>query len=197
MTPRADVSAERRAQIIQAALACFARQGYNNTTMDDIAKESGLSKGSLYWYFKSKEELFEATIMSFFNAFGQEAFAALDQGENASAKLRALGQQMTHFVTAAEGLFNLFLEFWASSARRQEAGQLWGGLLKEFEIAIVRIIEEGVRQGEFKPVDAEQLVWAMMAAYDGLAAYVMLVPNLDIDRISQTFVETLLKGLEK
>ncbi|MBN1889641.1 MAG: TetR/AcrR family transcriptional regulator [Thermoflexales bacterium] len=197
MTPRADVSTERRAQIIQAALACFVREGYNNTTMDDIVKESGLSKGSLYWYFKGKDELFEAALMSFFTTFGQEAFAALNQGGNASAKLRALGQQMTHFVTAAEGLFNLFLEFWASSARRQEAGQLWGGLLKEFEIAIVRIIEEGVRQGEFEPVDAEQLVWAVMAAYDGLAAYVMLVPNLDVARISHVFIETLLQGLEK
>jgi AcrR family transcriptional regulator len=197
MTPRADVSAERRAQIIQAALACFTRKGYNNTTMDDIAEGSSLSKGSLYWYFKSKDELFEAALTSFFTAFGQEAFGALEQSPTASAKLHALGQQMTHFVGAAEGLFNLFLEFWASSARRQEASRLWSDLLKEFEGVIVDIIEEGVRQGEFKPVDAEQLVWAMMAAYDGLAAYAMLLPDLDIGRISQTFIETLLKGLEK
>jgi AcrR family transcriptional regulator len=195
--PRADVSAERRAQIIQAALACFTRKGYNNTSMDDIVEESGMSKGSLYWYFKSKDDLFEAALMSFFTTFGEEAFTALEQSPTASAKLRALGDQMTYFVKAAEGLFNLFLEFWASSAHRAEAGQLWGGLLKEFEGIIVGIIEEGVRQGEFKPVDADQLVWAMMAAYDGLAAYVMLIPNLDIARISQAFIETLLKGLEK
>jgi len=62
---------------------------------------------------------------------------------------------------------------------------------------IAGIIEEGVRSGEFKPVDAEQLVWAIMAAYDGLAAYVMMMLDLNLDRVSEVFVETLLSGLEK
>ena len=47
MPLRSDVSAERRTQIIQAAIACFLHKGYNNTTMDDIVAEGGLSKGSL------------------------------------------------------------------------------------------------------------------------------------------------------
>jgi AcrR family transcriptional regulator len=64
MPPRPDVSAERHAQIIKAALACFSRKGYTNTTMDDIVAESGLSKGSLYWYFDSKDDLFAQAVMS-------------------------------------------------------------------------------------------------------------------------------------
>ena len=51
MPPRPDVSEERRGQIIEAALACFTRKGYANTTIDDIVAESGLSKGAIYWYF--------------------------------------------------------------------------------------------------------------------------------------------------
>jgi AcrR family transcriptional regulator len=195
VSPRPDVSAERRAQIIEAALACFVREGYNNTTMDDIVAESGLSKGSLYWYFKSKDDLFAAALMSVFVDVGQEAVAALEQCTTASGKMRAVARAATGFGRAAEGLFNLFLEFWASSPRREEASQLWVGLLAEYKDVVVGIIEQGVENGEFKPVDAEQLVWAMMAAYDGLAAYVMLMPDLDLDRISQVFVETLLDGL--
>lgn len=195
MSPRPDVSAERRAQIIEAALACFVREGYNNTTMDDIVAESGLSKGSLYWYFKSKDDLFATALMSVFVDVGQEAFAALEQCTTASDKMRAVARAATGFGRAAEGLFNLFLEFWASSPRREEASQLWVGLLAQYKDVVVGIIEQGVESGEFKPVDAEQLVWAMMAAYDGLAAYIMLMPGLDLDRISQVFVETLLDGL--
>ena len=48
MTPPSASKEERRAQILQAALTCFARKGYHLTTMDDIVAESGLSKGSLY-----------------------------------------------------------------------------------------------------------------------------------------------------
>jgi len=195
MSPKVDVADERRAQIIQAALACFTRKGYNNTTMDDIAAESGLSKGSLYWYFKGKDDLFAAALMSAFINVGQEAVAALEQCTTASDKLRAMAQAATGFSKVAEGFFSLFLEFWASSPHREEAGQLWIGLLTQYKDVVVEIIEEGMRDGEFKPVDAEQLVWAMLAAYDGLAAYIMLIPDMDLERVSQVFIETLLDGL--
>jgi AcrR family transcriptional regulator len=57
MSPRPDVSEERRNQIIESAIKVFAREGFANTRMEDVATESGLSKGLLYWYFKSKEEI--------------------------------------------------------------------------------------------------------------------------------------------
>jgi AcrR family transcriptional regulator len=195
MPPKPDVSAERRAQIIAAALACFTRKGYNNTTMDDIVTESGLSKGSLYWYFKSKDELFAEAMLSVFMDVGQEAFAALEQCTTAADKLRALAQVTAGISKQIEGFFALFLEFWGSSPHREEAGQLWLGMLVEFKDILVGIIEQGIHSGEFKPVDAGELVWAVMAAYDGLAAYDMMIGGLDLDRISNVFAETLLSGL--
>jgi AcrR family transcriptional regulator len=50
----------RRTQILAAAHACFARQGYRATSMDDVVRESGLSVGAIYTYFPSKEDLFLA-----------------------------------------------------------------------------------------------------------------------------------------
>ena len=57
MSPRPNVSEERRAQIIESAIKVFARQGFASTRMDDVAIESDMSKGLLYWYFKSKDEI--------------------------------------------------------------------------------------------------------------------------------------------
>jgi AcrR family transcriptional regulator len=51
---------QRRTQILAAAMACFARQGYHATSMDDVVRESGLSVGAIYSYFPSKEDLFLA-----------------------------------------------------------------------------------------------------------------------------------------
>ena len=51
---------QRRAQILAAAMTCFARQGYHATSMDDVVRESGLSVGAIYSYFASKEDLFLA-----------------------------------------------------------------------------------------------------------------------------------------
>jgi AcrR family transcriptional regulator len=198
MTPGPDVAAERRAQIIQAAVTCFSQQGYNNTTMDDIAAESGLSKGSLYWYFDSKTDLFRSVVTSFFeDYFGDEALAQLEQIPTAVGKLRLMAQGLVGLLKEAEGFFNLFVEFWASSEYREQAASLWLDLLMEYHRAAVEIIEEGVERGELKPVDAESLVWAVMAAYDGLAAYATMKPGLDLDRVSETFIHVLLGGLEK
>lgn len=195
MSPRPDVSAERRAQIIQAALACFSRKGYRNTTMDDIVAASKLSKGTLYWYFKSKDDLFVSAITSALAEVGQEVVAALERCTTASEKLRALALEQAKFCNLDARIFNLIIEFWGQSSSREEASQLWTNLLVQFGEIVTGIIEEGVRNGEFKPVDAGQLAWALMATYDGLVAYVALVPGIDLERVSEVFVETLLSGL--
>jgi AcrR family transcriptional regulator len=193
---RQQLRQERRRQILDAALAVFAQKGFNAANVSDVAARAGVSQGTIYWYFESKEELLTQALLAFFEDFGQGTVGALEQCPTASAKIRALGHVMVDFVASAKGLFTLFLEYWASSPRYAESGQLWTDLLVQYKDLLVAIIEEGARNGEFRPVDAEQLVWAMMAAYDGLAAYIMLMPGLDMAGISQTFVETLLNGLE-
>ena len=87
------------------------------------------------------------------------------------------------------------MEYWASSQRRTESAQLWAGLLTEFKDVLVGVIQEGVEAGEFRAVDAESLVWSMMAAYDGLAAYTLLLPDIDLAAASQALVDTLIAGL--
>jgi AcrR family transcriptional regulator len=72
MSPRPDVSEERRSQILEAALKVFARLGLDKARMDDIVSESGLSKGAIYWYFKSKDEIIAAILDSLFNREMQE-----------------------------------------------------------------------------------------------------------------------------
>ena len=195
MTPRSDVSAERRAQIIEAALACFCRKGFSHTTMDDIVAESGLSKGALYWYFDSKEDLFVTAINTFLAEWGQESMSALASYETAAEKLRAGGQELAAFCRRSRELFALFVEFLSQSEHSEEAGRSWIDVLVKYQQVVTGIVQEGIDRGEFRPVDAGQLVWAVMAAYDGLAAYALLMPDMDVDGISQVFIETLLRGL--
>jgi AcrR family transcriptional regulator len=195
MPPRPDVSEERRAQIIEAALACFTRQGYVNTTIDDIAAESGLSKGAIYWYFKSKDDVFEAVFLSMFEAIGAESMAAVQACETATERLRLAARTMVGLARDIEGYFALIVEFWAQSENRDEVMGFGAEVLTQYQQVIAAIFRGGIQSGEFKEVDADALAWMIMTAYDGLAAYDMMVPNLDMDKISETFIETLLKGL--
>jgi AcrR family transcriptional regulator len=195
MPPRPDVAEERRAQIIEAALACYTRKGYANTTMDDIVAESGLSKGAIYWYFKSKDDVFQAAFTSMFEAVGVESMTALVACETAAEKLRVGARTMVDLARDIEGYFALIVEFWAQSENRDEVMGFWAEMLTQYQQVIAAIFESGIQSGEFRKVDADALAWMIMTAYDGLAAYDMMIPNLDMDKISETFIETLLQGL--
>jgi len=188
---------ERRRQILDAALTVFSQKGFHASNVSDVAAQAGVSQGTIYWYFESKDELFTAAMLSVFIDFGQEAVTSMEACDTASEKLRALARSIEEFVARFEGMFIMFLGYWASSADREEAGQVWVDLLIEFRDVVVGIIEEGIGNGEFKPVDSEALVWALMASYDGLAAYQMLMPDIDPTRVNQVFVETLLNGLKQ
>lgn len=177
-------------------MTCFTRQGFTNTTMDDIAAESGLSKGSLYWYFDGKDDLLMSAITSGFEDMALDALAKLQTEETPAGMLRSGAWELAHFAGEAEGLFNLFVEFWAQSSQREEAARVWTDMLSQYHGIIVSMIEEGVRREDFRPVDAGALVWAIMAAYDGLAAYAMMTSDVDVHHVSEVFIETLLQGLE-
>jgi len=196
MSPRPDLSTERRAQIIEAALACFTRKGYVHTTMDDIVAESGLSKGSIYWYFKSKDEILKAAITAIAANVIGEPLNVLQTAGTATTKLRTTAQIMVDFCREIAQYFGLLLEFWSQSERNDEEMLFWVEMLPPYQQMIVTIFEDGIRTGEFHEVDTGALAWMMMAAYDGLAVYNMMIPDMDIDKISKTFIETLLKGLQ-
>jgi AcrR family transcriptional regulator len=197
MTPNSDGPAETRERILRAALTGFMQHGYNHTTMDDIANASGTSKGTLYWHFESKEDLLESALRWFFeDDFMEATVTALDEAPTAIAKLESLARILAEAGEWAKGLFNLYLEYWASSPDREQASDLWMEMLVSYKDLIAGVIEEGVERGELRPVDADGLTWALLAAYDGLAAYNMLKPDLDLQTIHNAFFDTLLRGLE-
>ena len=193
---REQMREERRQKILDSALAVFSQKGFHASNVSDVAAHAGVSQGTIYWYFNSKEELFDAAIMGFFAGFGAEMGAILQEGGTATAKLRALANSMDDFVVNAQQVFGVFLGYWASSQDRQGSAKFWVDLLHEYTGGVVSIIQEGINAGEFREIDAEALVWAISAAYDGLAAYMMFVPDINIRRVSRVFIDTLLRGLQ-
>jgi AcrR family transcriptional regulator len=67
MSPRPDVSEERKTQILAAATKVFTERGFADARMDDIVTEAGLSKGALYWYFDSKDAIIISILDQIFD----------------------------------------------------------------------------------------------------------------------------------
>jgi len=87
---KADLVAEfRTAEIMGAARDVFARKGFSETTMDDIAEAAGLAKGTLYLYFKSKRDLYMAALKHGIGELNAHTVQAVDAAQGAREKIRA------------------------------------------------------------------------------------------------------------
>src|SRR5580700_8683449 len=82
---------ERRAEIVHAALKLFKTQGYEKTTMQDVMNDLAIAKGTIYHYFKSKEELLEAVVGEIVDLNFVEMAEALENARgNALKKFKLL-----------------------------------------------------------------------------------------------------------
>jgi len=169
MAPKPDVSEERKAQIFQAALACFGRKGFHLTTMDDIVAESGLSKGTLYWYFNSKKELF---LSLFQEVMGQleQAWKTIATNEEASAtdKLRASIALFRAELGEMLPFFGVMMEAWALTRHDEDVESLLEELYEPYLAIMARIVEEGVAGGELRVESVRATALVVMTLFDGI-----------------------------
>lgn len=158
----------RRDQIIQAAVACFARKGYHETTMDDVAEEARLSKGALYWYFPSKRALFHQLVEYWFGDVVQHLKDLLAQDAPAGQKLRALIRAIQDNEALRPELVRAQLEFYTVAARDPELREWFRGLYRENVELLEQLIREGIRRNEFRIVDPAAVARLFLAWLDGI-----------------------------
>jgi AcrR family transcriptional regulator len=96
--------AARRQAILEAAIGVFAQHGFDAATIDDIARAAGLSKGGLYWHFKSKDDILAAILMQLFD---QELSVLQQLAAAEGAVAPRLRQMVAHGVAAVQQLEQL------------------------------------------------------------------------------------------
>jgi len=167
MSPRADVSEERKDQILDAATDVFAKKGLSDARMDDIVKESGLSKGTLYWYFKSKDEI----IFSIFERMFSNEFQALEKmvsaGGSASENLLSYTNLAIQDIRGLLRLRPLVYEFLSWAFRRKFVREAFKTYMNKYMDAVVPIIQQGIDSGEFRAIDPHDAAITLGAIFEG------------------------------
>lgn len=195
MTPSRQPEA-RREQILQAAIECFARSGYHQTTMDDIVQASSLSKGALYWYFPSKADLFLAILDTWIAELEEQIQIPEATSASATEQLTAWVTALTRFIQDKADRVRLVLEFWAEVHRSPQIARRLTELYQRRIEALAQVIQRGIERGEIRPTDASSAAQTFLATYDGLLLQQILLPNpLPWEEINQMAVDTLLHGL--
>jgi AcrR family transcriptional regulator len=189
---------KRKTHILKAALTCFSRKGYHQTTMDDIVQEAGLSKGGVYWHFGSKKELFLSLFEPMMDGMEEHMRAALASQASAKEKLCAMLDVFTVFAVAEEfqAIMPLMVDVWAQNLQDPDVKEMATDVYNRLQTLLVQLVDEGVANGEFKPVNAKALASILFAAYDGLVVQWMIDETMvDWVAISETMRDTLIVGL--
>ncbi|HNB53962.1 MAG TPA: TetR/AcrR family transcriptional regulator [Anaerolineales bacterium] len=195
--PRPDVSQERIAQILDAAMTVFAREGFDKARMDVIADEAGLSKGTLYLYFESKDHLITSLLERFFLSALEHAQPLLESDTPASDRLLTLTASLTAEVEQMAALMSIGFEFYAIAAREVSVRAFLRTYFRQYTDLIASLIEQGMARGEFKTPDPRAAALALVALFEGLnLLYVVDPESICLPEHAEAAVHLFLKGIQ-
>jgi len=196
--PAEEEKNSKEIRILDAAQGLFSRFGLKKTSIEEIARTAGLGKGTIYLYFRSKEEIFEGVCKRFSQALTEKLREEVSLVSGHSEKLQKYILTRLHFtfdVIKSNGLtLEIFDEATCTPSMvrvRDQFGSQQIAFLKQ-------IIDEGVAAGEFATSDSEVSSMAIFVAMDCLAKpWIFQGRELDLEDKVQALIELYLKGLMK
>ena len=139
---------EKKNEIFRAASQVFFSKGFEKTKIEDIAKQAGIGKGTVYEYFESKLQLFEETIAFYHQNVINSLCEALARWENIGDKIKAYAQFMTEIISNHIHLFELMAD---SRVMAREMG----AVILESNIrmgdVLLEAVTEAISKGELRP----------------------------------------------
>jgi TetR/AcrR family transcriptional regulator, repressor for uid operon len=201
MSPRIVDKDAKKKQIILAAMQVFSRLGVAKTKMVDIAAAAAIGKGTIYEYFRSKEQIFFTAFNTMFSEMEERLQEIVRSDKNPREKLQSLVKITLDYHSEDSGEFAaIMMDFWAEGIRNKNEQILDVINLKEiyikFRELIAGIVKEGIKQGLFKKVDVSSYAAITIAALDGLFLQIIMEPQImDNKKIMKTFEDTLISGL--
>jgi AcrR family transcriptional regulator len=161
--------AVRREEILRAAETCFARQGFHQTTIQDVIRESGLSAGCIYGHFSSKEDLIQA-IGESRHAHDSALFAVKGDSDDPLQSLRAIARAFLGDLQKEHGLRarRVALQLWAEALRDDVIrDQVTSGIRQPIAL-IVDLLRRGQRSGAIdRAIQPRGAARALVAMFQG------------------------------
>ncbi len=183
----------RRTQILDAAVRCFARRGYYETTIEDLVTETGLSRGALYLYYPSKEAMYLAISERWGCGLEEAIRARLTPDLSQASILQIVIEVNGEHVQAEADACRILMEGWnlayhipvlAERNARQQAHSL---------AALSQLLRAGIEAGEFRTdMEVETQARILMATLHGLMVQWHRQPgSVDWHAVAEEFIRGL------
>jgi AcrR family transcriptional regulator len=155
-----EVFKNKRDEILNKAANLFRKKGFKGTSMQDIAKEVGILKGSIYYYFNSKNEIFQEVLDKGFNPLLNNAVYIFNKKEKPKKKFQMLIQRHLQYILQSELSIPIFYEKREKDLDTQI--QNYVESRNKYEKILRSVLEEGIKQGEFPEVDVNLTVFTIL-----------------------------------
>jgi len=166
--------------------------------MDDIVQESGLSKGTLYWYFKSKEEIITAISQRLFATDIELVEGLLTADGTVSERLQQLIRDRIQGLQEMSGMVTILFEFYAAALHQEGVRQFIKAYFQNFHDLLVALIQQGIERGEFRPVNPLAAATALDAVFEGLIVRWLIDPEaIEWASLGEAAIRLMLDGLKQ
>ena len=183
----------KRQAILDEAVRTFAELGFRRADVQVIADRAGVGKGTVYRYFRSKEDLFWATTFDVLQRLDERVFAAMKGGEDACGKLRAAAIAHAAFFEANPQYLNLNL---------QERAEFCGSVPESHRLhrekmldRVGAILGHGIDSGELRPLDTRQTTLAIGCLLFGTALLSGHVESVNLMKMTEYAIDIFLRGI--
>lgn len=196
----------RKKQILKSARALFFKKGFNQVTVDEIARSSELGKGSIYLYFDSKEEIYAQILLNDIDSFNRQVSALLEKQEKASELLTEFSDIYINFFFSDGELFRILMAYMLQPAKMNLPEKLNAQILnanaRSIDV-IGKILQKGIDTQEFsREINVKQNQNAFWGLLNGIISLFIFsgTQARRKERIYSTTrlaLEIFIKGLKK
>lgn len=184
----------RREEIIKAAAQIFAAKGYHGTTLDEIAKQIGVSKPALYYHIKNKEEILKEIVGRIIEPM--EAVASVGRSDMpVRERIALMIKMLVQFAAERQEITLIALE--QNKILPTRTREALKKRQKDVEEVLMETLEEGIQHGIIKPGNSKMYAFAILAVANSVYRWFDPHGSLSYDQIAGEFVRLLELGYVK
>jgi TetR/AcrR family fatty acid metabolism transcriptional regulator len=199
--PRIVDKEEKKAQILEASIKVFAEKGWNKTKISDIAEAADIGKGTVYEYFRSKDEVFAASFRHFMAQAENIVIGRLTPIHDPLERLWAYFSSWADILESEYvDYLEIVLDFWAEGIRSGEKLSSVDLMRVYYDnrTFIESLLEECIAQGKIKPIDTKIVASIIIGALDGLMLQWVMDRNVfDLKEAVHSTARLIIDGMKK
>ena len=180
-------------KIFETSMKLFAEKGYEATSIEEITATVGVAKGTLYYHFSSKEEIFNFLIEEGMKLLQNSIDIKTSKLSNYIDKLKAIVLIQIKIVVKYEDLITILLsQFYGKEARNQKCQNH----VYEYISKIEQIVKEGIDQNEIKQGNPKVIASEIYGLIGSTLVYKLRNENIDIMSLYREYENTIIEGLK-